>query len=105
MVVDLPKPTLDKLSALEDSILRKFGAATRAAAEKDLLAMTEEQRAKALAQDNYQQYFPSMDTDEWDTEAEKLLTPEEAKALAAREGGPPGTAGGGDREGGAGADG
>lgn len=81
MDLNLPDDQLGKVKDLEKTMANQFGEKGRAAAEKGLLAMGEEERKTMLTQRGYYEWLPQVTRDGWEEGLAKLLTPDKMKRL------------------------
>ena len=79
--LNLSSDRLDKLEALEKSVASDFGDAARAAAEKALLAMADDERKEVVAQKSYYNWLPPLTKNRWDEALPKLFSPEEVRQI------------------------
>jgi hypothetical protein len=79
--LNLSSDRLDKLEALEKSVASDFGDAARAAAEKALLAMADDERKEVVAEKSYYNWLPPLTKNRWDEALPKLFSPEEVRQI------------------------
>jgi len=80
MGLNLSQERLDELDALENAVATEYGEAGKAAAEKALLAMSEEDRRQAVLENQISAWRPPMTLAGWKEGLAKLFTPEEMRA-------------------------
>jgi hypothetical protein len=71
----------DKVNALAKSIAQQFSEQARAAAEKGLLAMQDDERKRILGQRSVYSWLPPVRKNAWDDGLAKLLSPDELNRL------------------------
>ena len=77
----LPKDRVDKLDALENSLIQTFSDESVASARKGLLGMGETERKNAFAHPGNYAWDASSPGIDWDQELAKVLTADELKLL------------------------
>jgi hypothetical protein len=79
--LNLSSDRLDKLNALEKSVAQDFGDSARAAAEKALLELSDDDRRQVIGQKAYYNWLPPLTKNKWNEAVAKSFSPDEVRQI------------------------